>query len=92
MIIKVLALVDIHTLLVLLFSDYMSTTYILAGATFPIIKGIIFFLPSSDLFSLVDIIIGIIMFFLLIGPLWGFLWWIIFAYLIYKIILSFSIM
>lgn len=90
MIVKILALVDLHTLLVLMFHDYMPAIYILAAASFPFAKGLLFYLSSRDLFSMVDMIIGIIMLFLLVGTLWSFLWWSIFVYLAYKVILSFA--
>jgi len=87
----VLALVDIHTLIVLLFNDFMSPLYIFSGSSFAILKGIIFYLPNRDLFSLIDIIVGFFMLFLLIGSLWNLIWWFIFLYLMYKIIMSFAI-
>lgn len=88
MIILLLVLVDIHTLFVLLFYNFLPFHYVLAGSTFPIMKGLFFFLPNRDLFSLIDIIIGLIMFFLLIGDLFSWVWWSIFIYLVYKIVLS----
>lgn len=86
-----LALIDVHTLIVLLFSDFMSPLYIFSGSTFALFKGLIFYLPNRDLFSLLDIITGFVMLFLLIGALWGIVWWTLFIYLIYKIIMSFGI-
>ena len=88
-IIKILALVDIHTLFVLIFHNSLPFTYVLAGATFPIMKGLVFFLPNKDVFSFIDIVIGFIMLILLFGSLWSFVWWIIFFYLVYKILFSF---
>ncbi len=90
MIVKILALIDLHTLFVLMFHDYLPLMYIVAGATFPFTKGLIFYLSSKDLFSFIDMLVGLIMLFLLVGSIWGFLWWIIFIYLVYKIILSFA--
>ena len=89
LIVKLLALIDLHTLLVLFFSDYMSTIYILAGATFPMMKGLFFYLTSRDVLSFLDIIVGIIMLFIVIGDLWNFIWWTLVIYETYKIILSF---
>ncbi len=90
MIIILLALVDIHTLLVLLFHEYMGTVWVLSGSTIAIMKGLMFYIPGRDLFSLLDIITGCIMLSLLVfGGLWNFLWWSIFIYLSVKIMLSF---
>ncbi len=91
MILWILALIDIHTLIVLMFNEYMSPLYIFSGSSFAILKGIIFYLPNRDFFSLLDIIVGVLMLFLLIGSLWNLIWWTIFLYLIYKIVLSFAI-
>jgi len=90
MLILILALVDLHTLFVLLFHNYLPTIYILAGSTFPIIKGVIYYIPTKNLFSLADIIIGILMLTLLFANIWNFLTYIISGFLIYKIILSLS--
>lgn len=87
----VLALIDVHTLIVLLFSDFMSPLYIFSGSTFALFKGLIFYLPNRDLFSLLDIVTGFLMLFLLIGHLYGIIWWSLFSYLMYKIIMSFGI-
>ena len=89
LIVKLLALVDLHTLLVLFFADYMSTIYVLAGATLPMTKGLFFYLTSRDIFSFLDIMVGIIMLFMVIGDLWNFIWWTLVIYEIYKIVLSF---
>ena len=88
-IVWILALIDVHTLAVLLFHNYMSVTYVMAGATLPILKGLFFFITSGDFFSFLDILSGFLMFFLLIGGLWSFVWWFLFIYLIYKITMSF---
>lgn len=90
MIILILALVDIHTLFVLIMHNYLPAIYVFSGSSFAILKGLIFYLPSRDLFSLLDIIIGVLMLFLLIGELFNIIWWVIAIYLIYKIIMSFS--
>lgn len=89
MILIILALVDIHTLFVLLFHNYLSTIYVLSGSTLAIMKGLTFFIPSRDLFSLIDIIVGVLMLILLLGEMWGIFFWPILIYLLYKIILSF---
>ncbi len=89
LIVKLLALIDLHTLLVLFFADYMSTIYVLVGATLPMMKGLFFYLTSRDVLSFIDIIVGIIMLFMVIGDLWSFIWWTLVIYEIYKIILSF---
>ena len=88
MFILIPTLIDIHTLFVLIFFEYLPPMYVLAGSTFAIIKGIFFFLPTRNSFSAIDIIIGIIMLFLLAGPLWDFLFWSIFTFLSYMIVLS----
>lgn len=90
MIVLILALIDIHTLFILVFHNYLTPIYIFSGSSFAILKGVIFYLPSRDLFSLIDIILGVLMLFLLIGELFNFIWWIIFLYLTYKIVLSFG--
>lgn len=89
MILIILALIDIHTLFVLTFHEFLSTTYILSGATMAISKGLVFFIPSRDLFSLIDIIIGTVMLILLITTMNSILFWLIFMYLLYKIVMSF---
>lgn len=81
-----LTLVDIHTLFVLIFHNHLSTLYVFSGASFAILKGLIFYIPYRDKFSLGDIIIGFLMLFLLITELFNFLWWIIAIFLGYKII------
>jgi len=83
-----LTLVDIHTLFILVFHNYLSIAYILTGSTFPIIKGILFYIPTRNFFSLIDIVIGVIMLFLLIGPLWNFVFWTLFLFLSYMILIS----
>lgn len=90
MLIILFALVDVHTLFVLLFADYLSTVYVLSGSTLAIIKGMFFYIPFRNLFSLLDIIVGLIMLFLLLGNLWSIFWWPIFLFLVYKIVLSFA--
>lgn len=85
-ILLLLTLVDIHTLFVLIFHDYLSGLYIFSGASFAILKGIIFYVPFRDKFSLADIIVGFLMLLLLITELFTFLWWMIALFLIYKII------
>ncbi|MFW6285949.1 MAG: hypothetical protein ACOC16_02150 [Nanoarchaeota archaeon] len=90
MLIILFALVDIHTLFVLIFHEYLSNLYVFSGASFAILKGLLFFLPSRDLFSLLDIICGFFMLFLLITNLPNFICWTIIVYLVYKIIMSFG--
>lgn len=90
MIVLILALIDVHTLFVLLFHNSLPALYVFSGSSFAILKGLIFYLPSRDVFSLIDIIVGFLMFFLLLGELWSFVWWMIFLYLTYKIIGSFA--
>jgi hypothetical protein len=90
MIIIILALIDIHTLFVLLFHNHLPAIYVFSGSSFAILKGLTFYLPFRDMFSLIDIIIGTLMLFLLLGELWNFIWWFILLYLIYKIISSFA--
>ena len=89
MILIVLALIDIHTLFVLLFHDYLSLIYVLSGSTLAIMKGLTFFIPSRDFFSLLDIIVGVLMLILVFGSMWSIIFWPILIYLLYKIILSF---
>lgn len=89
MLLILLTLIDIHTLLVLLFHNYMAPLYIFAGSSFALAKGTMFYLSSRDLFSLFDIIVGVLMLFLLIGDLFIPIKWIIGLYLTYKIILGF---
>lgn len=91
MMLLLLTLVDIHTLFVLIFHDFLSPTYVLAGSTFAMTKGIIFYLGSRDLFSMIDIIIGVLMLFLLIGNLFSFISWMIGIYLVYKIVMSLAL-
>ncbi len=91
MIFLLLTLIDIHTLFVLFFHEYLSFIYVLSGSTLAISKGLIFFITGKDLFSILDIISGLIMLFLLIGNLWTPIFWIIAAYFSYKIIFGLSI-
>lgn len=91
MILKLLALIDIHTLFVLVFYQYLPFMYVLAGSTFMLAKGLLFYVPGKDLFSLIDIIVGCIMLFLLVGNLYFLIWWAIFFYLVYKIAMSFAV-
>ena len=91
MLVLLIALVDVHTLFVLFFHDYLSLLYVFSGASLAILKGIIFFLPGRDLFSLLDIIVCFFMLFLLFTNLWGMIYWPIAFYLIYKIIMSFGV-
>jgi len=89
MLIIALALIDIHTLGVLLFHENLSFIWVLSGSTLAIMKGLLFYLPSRDIFSLLDMICGLLMLFLLLGGLWAIIWWAIFFYLSYKIFMSF---
>ena len=91
MLVKILALVDLHTLFVLIFYNYLPFSYVLAGSTFMLTKGLLFSIPDRDVFSFIDILVGCIMFFLVIGSLYSIVWWAIFFYLIYKITMSFAI-
>jgi len=87
-IVLLLALVDIHTLFVLLFHNYLSNLYVFSGASFAILKGLIFYIPFRDKFSLCDIIVGTIMLFLLVTELFDIITTIIVLFLGYKIIAS----
>ncbi len=89
MIIIALALIDIHTLFVLLLADTLPFIWVLSGSTMAILKGLFFYIPTRDFFSLLDIIVGLTMLFLLITTLHVVIFWMIFIYLIYKIIMSF---
>lgn len=85
-ILLILTLVDIHTLFVLIFHNYLSNLYVFSGSSFALLKGLIFYIPFRDKFSLGDVIVGFLMLFLLFTELFTFLWWIIALFLIYKII------
>lgn len=89
MLLIILTLIDLHTLFVLLFWEYLSPLYVFAGSSFILLKGIVFYAISGDLFSLIDLICGILMLFLLIGPLFSVITWVIALFLIYKIVLGF---
>jgi len=91
LILLILTLVDIHTLFVLIFHNYLPLLYVLGGSTFAIIKGMIFYIPFKNTFSLIDIIIGITMLFLLIGELFSFIYLSIFIFLSYMILMSLSV-
>lgn len=88
MLIYFLALVDIHTLFVLLFHSSLNYAYIFTGFSIAFIKGLIFFSISKDLFSLIDIIISILMLLLIFSLMPMLVKALIALYLIYKIIMS----
>lgn len=83
-----LLLVDLHTLFVLLFSPFLPIHYIFTGFSIAFLKGVIFYIISKDLFSLLDIIMALFMLLLLFGIMPLFLKIIIFLYLGYKIYMS----
>lgn len=88
MILWILMLIDVHTLFVLIFHEFLSLPYVFTGGSLLILKGLIFYLMGRDLLSLLDIIVGFIMLFLMFTTLWSFLWAILFFYLGYKIVIS----
>lgn len=90
MLIYLFALIDIHTLFILLTHNNLSPIYVFSGSSFALLKGGIFFILSKDILSFFDIIVSFIMMFLLIGNLFTILYWIIGIYLVYKIIMSFA--
>ena len=88
MIIILFALIDIHTLFVLLFHSHLPAIYVFSGSSFAILKGLIFFIPTRDIFSLLDILVGCIMLFLLVAKLATFVNVIVGLFLLYKIVMS----
>ena len=88
MLIYVLALIDIHTLFVLLFHSNLNYGYIFTGFSIAFVKGLIFFSIGRDLFSLIDIIISLLMLLLLFNIMPLIIKIIIALYLSYKIIMS----
>lgn len=91
LLIWILAIIDLHTLFVLLAFNYLPDMYVFSGSSFAMLKGLVFFIPSQDIFSFLDILTGFLMLFLLLGGMWSVLWWSLFVYLIYKLIMSFLI-
>lgn len=89
MLLILLTLLDLHTLFVLLFWEYLSPLYVFAGSSFILLKGGLFYAIGRDWFSLLDVIIGVLMLLLLLGPLPAFIAWPIGIFLLYKIILGF---
>ena len=83
-----LLLVDIHTLFVLLFASYLPTLYVFTGFSIAFAKGLIFYLMSRDIFSLIDIIMSILMILLIFNIMPMIMKVIIFVYLVYKIWMS----
>ena len=90
LILRLLALIDIHTLVIVVLHDYLPIYYLLSGTSLSIFKGLVFFFPTRDLFSLIDILIGIMILFMAFLDIWGFLWLLVVIYLSYKIIMSFA--
>ncbi|MCA9486975.1 hypothetical protein H6501_02675 [Candidatus Woesearchaeota archaeon] len=90
MIILLLTLIDVHTLFILIFHSYLPSLYVFSGATFAFLKGLVFYLPTRDLFSFLDMFISLFVLFLLIGNLWWPIFFLILFYLLYKIVLSFA--
>ena len=88
MLLYLLVLIDVHTLLVLLFSNSLSLAYIFTGFSLAFVKGLIFFLMGRDLFSLIDMIIAVLMLLLLLSIMPLILKIIIALYLLYKIVFS----
>jgi len=81
-----LTLIDLHTLFVFLTRNLLPLEYSFLGGSLSILKGLIFFLPTKDLFSFLDIIVGIIVLLSLIINIHIIISIIIVLYLIYKII------
>ncbi len=88
MILWLLILVDVHTLFVLLFHEFLPLVYVFSGGSLLILKGLLFYLQGRDLLSLMDIVVGFIMLFLMFTSFWSFLWAILFFYLGYKIVIT----
>ena len=87
MILLILLLIDLHTLLLFLLYPYIPEIYTIHGALLIIAKGLIFFIPSREVFSLLDIITGLVLLLLLVMPVWGFLKVFLILFLCYKILL-----
>lgn len=85
-ILLILTLVDIHTLFVLIFHNHLPALYVFSGSSFALLKGLVFYIPFRDKFSLGDVIVGVLMLFLLFTNLFPIIWWMIAIFLIYKII------
>lgn len=88
-ILYILALIDIHTLFVWVFYPLLPSHYVFTGATFSIVKGLIFMIPSKNLFSLLDIIVGLLVMLLFFTDMFLIVWWLVFLFLTYKIAMSF---
>ena len=90
MLLWILLLIDVHTLFVLIFHEFLSLAYVFSGGSLLILKGLIFYLQGRDLLSLLDIVVGFIMLFLMLTIFWNFIWAILFFYLGYKVVISAS--
>lgn len=88
MLLLLLTLIDVHTLFILLFHEYLNGWYIFSGTVFAMLKGLVFYAISRDLFSLFDIITGILILFLLFGGLWSIFFWPVFFFLTYKVVMG----
>ena len=87
---KSLALIDLHTLVLLFISPYVGLEYLLAGSLIFIVKGLYYVLFAGDMVSLLDVLFGflLIMYIVLSLPLiFGI---VIFIYLFYKSAISLS--
>ena len=86
----ILLLMDVITLFIFLFNDYLPLFYVFSGIIIPLVKGGFFFLISQDLLSALDVLSGILMILFYLGVFSQAIWWIIIGYFFFKILMSLS--
>ena len=89
---KILALIDLHTLILLFLVPFMILEYSIAGSLIFIIKGLYFVLFYNDYISLFDVIFGFLLILYVIANLSIIIPMVIFAYLFYKVSISISLL